>query len=222
ARETVAGSDVTLSGTVRIGAPDGFGSFFLAPRIKAFCEQHPELEVQIVAMPRIFNLSKREADLAIGLSRPAEGRLVSRKLSDYHLGLYASRDYLDNAPPIRARRDLAAHSFISYIDDLIFAPELDYMPQVSREIYARLKSSNLIAQMNATTAGAGICVLPRFMAITEPRLVPVLEGTVLLKRSFWLIIHADQQHLARIRSVTAHIVGAAQADRSVLLDPVHD
>lgn len=220
AHEDIAGSDIALSGMVRIGAPDGFGSFFLAPRIKGFCERHPELEVQIVAMPRVFSLSKREADLAIGLSRPAEGRLISRKLSDYTLGLYASRGYLENARPILTRSGLAGHNFISYIDDLIFSPELDYIPQISREIRPQLKSSNLIAQMQATISGAGICVLPHFMTTNEPRLLPILPNKVELTRTFWLIVHADQQNLARIRSTADYISTLVQADRSVLL-PTH-
>jgi DNA-binding transcriptional LysR family regulator len=220
AHEDIAGSDVSLSGMVRIGAPDGFGSFFLAPRIKTFCDRHPELEVQIVAMPRAFSLSKREADLAIGLSRPAEGRLVSRKLSDYTLGLYASRSYLAGAKPIRSRGDLTGHTFISYIDDLIFSPQLDYMPQISRDTRPQLKSSNLIAQMQATIAGAGICVLPHFMATTDPRLLPVLSNKIVLTRTFWLIVHADQQNLARIRSTADYISTITQADRSTLL-PSH-
>lgn len=217
ATETIAGSDVALSGTVRVGAPDGFGSWFLAPRIKYFCNQNPELEVQIVAMPRIFSLSKREADIAIGLSRPAEGRLVSRKLTDYSLGLFAGRGYLAAAKPIRTRADLVEHNFISYIDDLIFAPELDYMPQISRRVRPRLKSSNLIAQMQATIAGAGICVLPHFMANTEPRLLPVLPDSVTLTRTFWLIVHADQRNVARIRSVSDYIFELAHANRALLL-----
>jgi DNA-binding transcriptional LysR family regulator len=62
---------------VRIGAPDGFGSHFLAPRIGRLAESHPNLEIQLIALPRIFNLTKREADVAIGLSRPKEKRTAT-------------------------------------------------------------------------------------------------------------------------------------------------
>ncbi len=92
----LANSNLSVSGAVRIGSPDGFGSYFLAPRIGDLCRQHPALEVQLIAMPRIFSLSKREADIAIGLARPQEGRLSARKLTDYHLKLYASRSYLES------------------------------------------------------------------------------------------------------------------------------
>ena len=81
AQSEMLGWDVSLKGAVRIGAPDGFGSYFLAPRLGAFVKQHPEVEVQIIAMPRIFSLSKREVDVAISLARPSEGRLMARKVT---------------------------------------------------------------------------------------------------------------------------------------------
>src|SRR5689334_17776491 len=74
ASSDIAGADLALSGTVRIGAPDGFGTTFLAPRTRVLIERYPDLEVQLVAMPRLLSLSKREADIAISLSPPKEGK----------------------------------------------------------------------------------------------------------------------------------------------------
>ncbi|GGF77214.1 transcriptional regulator [Azorhizobium oxalatiphilum] len=205
AQSEIAGANLGVSGTVRIGAPDGFGTFFLAPRLGAFSRQHPALEIQLLAMPRLVSLSKREADIAISLSRPKEGRLHARKLTDYRLGLYASRGYLAAHGTIESRAALMRHAFIGYIDDLIYAPELDYVPLVARELRPRLKSSNLIAQMQATRAGAGVCVLPCFMGAAEPDLVPVLPQEVTLTRTFYLITHTDMRDLARVRAAADFI-----------------
>ncbi|WP_447412329.1 LysR substrate-binding domain-containing protein, partial [Clostridium perfringens] len=89
---------------------------------------------------RLFSLSKREADIAITLSMPNEGRIVGRKLLDYGLGLYAAPAYLDRRSPIRGRDDLAAHRFVGYIEELLYTPELDYLPQVSPRIAAQFRS----------------------------------------------------------------------------------
>jgi DNA-binding transcriptional LysR family regulator len=155
AQTEVGGADLSVSGTVRIGAPEGFGSYFLAPRMSALAETHPELEIQLVAIPGVLSLSKREADIAIALSPPREGRLLARKLTDYRLGLYAARSYLEARPPLLTRADMQGHRFIGYIEDLLYAPELDYMAAPDVDISVRLKSSNLIAQLRATVAGAG-------------------------------------------------------------------
>lgn len=222
AQGEIGGTDLGLAGTVRIGAPDGFGTFFLAPRIGALSELHPELDLQLLAMPRLFSLSKREADIAISLSRPKEGRLHARKLTDYRLGLYASRAYLERHGAIDSRAALPRHGFIGYVDDLIYTPELDYVPLVAKELRVRFKSSSLVAQMTATQAGAGVCMLPCFMAdlFAGPKpdaLVPILPGEVGLTRTFWLLTHADTRDLARIRVAADFIAEVVQKGRSVLL-----
>lgn len=206
-------TDQALTGTVRIGAPEGFGSYVIAPLLAALGERHPGLEIQLIAMPGLVNLTKREADIAVTLSPPREGRLVSRRLTDYRLGLYAAPAYLDARPPIRTRADMRGQRFIGYIEDLLYAPELDYMDAPDVEITVQLQSSNLIAQLQAAKAGAGLCVLPDFIAAREPGLVRVLPDAVRLSRSLWLVTHADLKRLARIRAVTSLIVEAVRADR---------
>lgn len=216
AQGLVADGDSSLAGPVRIGAPDGFGSCFLAPRIGALCDRHPELEVQLVATPRVFSLSNREADIAISLSRPQEGRLYARKLTDYRLGLYATAEYLAAHPPIDGRAALAGHRFVGYIDDLIFAPELDYVEAIG-PVSPRIKSSSLVAQMQATRAGAGLCMLPAFIARSEPALVPVLADQVAITRSFWLIVHEDMRPLARIAMAADFIADTVRREQALFL-----
>src|SRR3954454_1231589 len=121
----VGGSDLALSGTVRVRAPDGFGTYFLAPELGALAERHPGLTLQLVALPRTFSLSKREADIAVTLEQPTEGRLVSRKLTDYRLRLYASRDYLDRHGPVTELADLSGKTLVTYVADLLYSPVLD-------------------------------------------------------------------------------------------------
>ena len=111
----IGGADLALSGTVRIGAPDGIGTYFLAPELGALAERHPGLTLQLVALPRTFSLSKREADIAVTLEQPTEGRLVSRKLTDYRLRLYASQDYLDRHGPVAELSDLAGKTLVTYV-----------------------------------------------------------------------------------------------------------
>jgi DNA-binding transcriptional LysR family regulator len=217
-QDAVGDSKARLSGAVRIGAPDGFGSSFLAPRLVPFAEQHPDLEIQLVATAHRFSLSQREADIAISLTMPQEGRIVGRKLIDYRLRLYASPEYLSKHGNIHQREDLPKHRFVGYIDDLLYTPELAYLPLVSSKIRAKFASANLIAQFNATVAGYGIAVLPCFMAEKRDGLVPVLPDTVSIMRSFWLLMHADNKDLARIRAVADYIHAVTANDR-LLFDP---
>ncbi|MDD3446574.1 MAG: LysR substrate-binding domain-containing protein, partial [Zavarzinia sp.] len=204
-------------GAVRIGAPDGFGTLFLAPRLGRLAAQHPGLELQLVAMPRVFSLSKREADLAISLSPPRSGRLVAVKLTDYRLGLYGAETYLAQHGTPTQVDDLPYHGFIGYIDDLLFTPELDYLAEIHPGIKACFRSAGLVAQLQAAKAGHGLCVLPHFAAVTEPGLVPVLPGAVNLTRSFYMVTHADLKDLPRIRAVSRFVVEETRAGRALFL-----
>lgn len=205
ARDGIGGASLALAGTVRIGVPEGFGSYFLAPRIGALAARHPALTLQLIAGPALYSLARRDADLIVTLSRPSEGRLYARKLTDYGLGLYAARSYLDAHGPIEDTADLAGHVFIGYIADLLHAPELDYLNHLDAAVETRIESSNLVAQLRAAVAGAGLCVLPYFIAACEPALVPVLPDSIALTRSFWMVAHADLKDLARIRLTMAFI-----------------
>jgi DNA-binding transcriptional LysR family regulator len=170
-----------------------------------------------VTMPRLFNLTKREADLAIGLARPEEGRLHARKLTDYELGLYGSTEYLNRCGEPRDREVLREHTLVGYIPEMIYAEELDYIPLISKDVGPSITSSNLIAQFNMTLAGAGLCILPCFMAAREARLKRVLQRDVKLIRSFWLIVHADMRDLARVRFCSEFIAEEVRAQRKLFL-----
>ncbi|RLQ87401.1 LysR family transcriptional regulator [Notoacmeibacter ruber] len=211
----IAGEKYALSGAVRIGAPDGFGAFFLAPHLGELSRRHPQLELQIVAMPRIFSLSKREADIAIGLERPDKGRLFSRKLVDYTLHVYAARSYLAEAPTIARREDLSSHPLIGYIPELVFTPKLDYVKDVGESLVPRLSSSNLFAQLAATRSGAGLCILPDFMARSSPDLVRVLPEAIEIVRTFWIMAHVDARESARIQTVMSFISDLVKANRDI-------
>lgn len=195
----VAGASGKIAGTIRVGAPDGFGTHFLAPRLCNLARLHPDLTVQLVTLPRVFSLSKREADIAISLAPPVEGRLHTRKLTDYELGLYGASAYLAQHPPILSAADLKQHRFIGYIEDLIYASELNYLPLVSRDIHPFFASSNLVVQYQATIQGHGLCVLPGFMANATPGLERILPREIALQRAFYMITHSDMRDIARIR-----------------------
>lgn len=215
ADEAVGGTAACVEGVVRIGSPEGFGSYFLAPRVGRLGEHYPELQIQLVAASAVFSLSRRDADIVIAVSRPPAGRLVASKLIDYDLGLYAAPAYLAAHPPIESAAGLSRHRFVSYIGDLLNFAELDFLQHVAPDGSTSLESSNLVAQLRATLAGAGLCVLPAFLAEQEPGLVRVLPEEVKLTRSLWLIVHQDLSALARIKAVVRFIKEEVQAARSI-------
>lgn len=213
----IAAESTEVSGSVRIGTPDGFGTSFLASRIGALSARHPHLEIELVAVPRSFSLSRREADIAIGLSDPGTGRLHCEKLTDYELGLFGAAARASDWGTIADPSDLAGQPFVSYIDDLIYSPELDYLPLIGRGITPRLKSSNLMAQAEAVASGAGLGVLPCFLANRDARFVRILPKNVKLIRTLFMTVHADMRNLARVKATTDFIRKAIRQEKEIFL-----
>lgn len=195
--EAVAGERQELTGTVRIGAPDGVATYLLPPVCAAIRERHPGLSFQIVALPRVFNLSKREADLAITITPPGSGRLKVRKVARYGLGLYASRDFLARHP-VAVPADIRDLPGIGYIGDMIFDPALDYDAVLGRSADPALASNSMIVQVNWVRMGAGLGILHDFAARAHDDLVRVLPGHFRLERDYWLVRHQDDDRVARI------------------------
>ncbi|MCE7027472.1 LysR family transcriptional regulator [Jiella avicenniae] len=209
-RAEVGGSDVQLSGTVRVGAPDGFGTAFLAPRLWRLAERHADLTVQLVPVPRAFSLSRREADIAITVERPAAGRLVASKLCDYRLGFYASPGYLAAAGTPQSLADLLQHRLVGSVEDLLYSPQLAYHADLLDRWPSRFEVSSAIGQTEAVAAGAGIGILHDFLASRRPDLTRILLDAT-IRRSYWLVYHESARDVRRI-TVTAEFIRELVAD----------
>jgi DNA-binding transcriptional LysR family regulator len=209
----LAGADAVLAGTVRIGAPDGFGVSFLAPRLANLATRHPGLNIQLVPVPRTFSLSQREADIAVMVGRPEQGRLVARKLTDYSLSLYASKDYLATHRAPRVPADLASHRLIGYVDDLLYAPALAYTGAFWRNWKSHIEISSATGQLQAALAGAGISILHDYLAAGHASLKLLLPA-LQVDRTYWTVFHESMRDNARVRAC-ADFLTVAVKDKSV-------
>ena len=207
-------SDVELSGAVRIAAPDGFTTLFLCSRLGHLKAKYPSLTVQLVPMSRTFSLSKREADVAITIERPDEGRLAVRKLIDYSLHLYAAKAYLAEHGSPQRLEDLQRHCVVTYVQDLIFADQLNFMPELYGPIYSRLECSTAVGQLEAVRGGAGIGILHDYAAQRDEKLQIVLPGTE-FERSYWIVTHLDMRELSRVRAISEFILAEVKAQKSI-------
>ena len=205
--QDISGKDARLSGTVRLAAPEGLGAQIIAHHMGQFRQMHPDIELELMAESRRASLSKREADIAITLARPTAGRVIAWKLCDYRLRLYGAKSYLDQHAPISTIEDLNSHDFISYIDDLIQLPELRFLEQIVKDPHVVFRSTNVLAQYNAALDGIGLSIIHCFMADQDSRLSPVLPKKIYIDREYWLVVHEDLRHVARVDAVCRFLTG---------------
>ena len=161
--------------------------------------------------PRVVNLSRREADLAITVSQPATQRLRAEKLSDYHLSLAASRAWLATHGAPDKPEALKGARMIGYIPDMIFDAELDYLAQLG-VTRVPLASNAVSVQLNLCARGArgwpscmiSPCPPPRNWSACCP-------CAVRLTRSFWLVTHAGPRD-ARLERVSTLLRDGMRAE----------
>jgi DNA-binding transcriptional LysR family regulator len=209
--EALRGEAAGLSGQVRIGAPDGCANYLLPRVCAAIQAENPGLEMQIVALPRVVNLSRREADFAVTVSPPGTGRLTVQKITDYHLHLVAHRSYLENAPRISVLSDVAQHRIVGYIPDMIFDEELDYLAETGAEVVA-LASNAVSVQLGFLREGAGLGIAHDFSLPFVPGLEKVLPDALSLTRSYYLVRHADNARIERLARVGDMLVAGLRSE----------
>ena len=208
--EEAQGDQAGLTGQIRIGAPDGAANYLLPQVCAAIAAENPGLEIQVLALPRVVNLSKREADMAITVSRPQAGRLTVQRVSDYRLHLAAPIN-----ETIETMDDLKGHRVVGYIPDMIFDKELDYLGELGAN-GVQVASKSVAVQVMALRSGAGVGIMHDFALPFAPELKRVLVDEVSLTRSFYLVRHASDRSSDRLNRFAAALNHGLKAEISRL------
>lgn len=206
-----------LQGRIRIGAPEGFGTAFLARLLAEFSQHYPLLTIDLIPVPRMIKLSHREADIVISIDRPKSGPYIITRLSNYCLRLYGSTSYLLQNPKINRLEDLTQHRFVDYIDDLVYSSALYCLERLPLQLTACFRSNSILAQQIAVSAGAGLAILPRFIAKDKPELEEVLSEKVNFTHTFWMLTLVDLQHEPKIKLVWDFLRKQADIQQDLLM-----
>lgn len=209
-------TDATLRGPIRISVAEGFGTWFISRHLGALSALYPDLEVDLVANSGFLNPTRRETDLAILLAPPRRGPLVTRKLTNYRLGLYGAQAYFEQHRPVSEFGDLRSHRLVGYVPDIVYAPELRYMEEMPIEVRPQLRSSSINAQHAIIASGSGIGVLPCFIGDADPTLVRLIPDFV-IERSFWLVSHRETHGFAHVRAVRSWLLLLAHEQQPLLM-----
>lgn len=194
-------------GVVRVGVSDGFGVFFLSRELKTFVRDHPQIRLQLVPLLLPVSAPRREIEISITVDRPKEGHLISSKLTDYQLRLYASAQYLDEQGNI-TQENAMNHVFVTYPDDFLHNSLRAFLREINLPTSRRFECTNIAAQLNAIRGGVGYGIIHDYIAKQYPDLTPVLPEHR-LRRTYWLASHAAGRnfpHIAQTIDFVRHSV----------------
>jgi DNA-binding transcriptional LysR family regulator len=208
-----AQSEERVSGVVRLSVAEGFGTNLLAPALGALHAQWPGLNIELIANQGFLSPASREVDMVVTLTIPVGARLVIEPLADYELGLYCAAAAMQKYAALQEIADIRSHQVIGYVDDLVYAPELRYLDEVQAGLRPALASTSINAQREMILSGAGIGILPCFMATELHRLLPTC---IKLNRRFWLATHRDVANSKRIKIVRAWLLDVVLRNKNML------
>ena len=179
---------------------EGVALEWLTPILLRFREEHAQIDFQIIVRNTAVNVLRREADIAIRLGRPQQKELVARRVASLALGLYASRDYLEQRGEPRTPADLDGHDAVAFDEGDRFTGAGQWLERSVAPARVAYRANTLGAQRAAIRAGFGIGGQACFIADREPELVRVLPE-IETPLEIWLVTHPGLRHSARIRAV---------------------
>jgi DNA-binding transcriptional LysR family regulator len=188
--------DRALRGTTRLTTVPHLATHLLPPALPALRQRHPQLVLEVVADPRAFDLSRREADLAVRVGRPRDSGLVARRLSPLALAFYAA-----------AATEAGARGAVDLRDDPFLGSDGDGNEPEERWLHELVPERRVIYRCNSTTSllaaarqGLGVAVLPCYMGDGDP-VLRRLDGPEPPSHEIWLLVHGDLRRTPRVRAV---------------------
>lgn len=163
-------------GDLRVTTTAGFGTTWLAPRLPALFEAHPDLSVNLILTEDTLDLGMREADAAIRFGEPTQADLIRRPLMRVRMRLYASDEYLEKHGTPTSPEDLLERRFISFSPD---APQPSATrgwvnSKFSSERKSHLTMNSYFGVLKAALTGLGVAALPDYVTRGYPELINVL------------------------------------------------
>ncbi|MGY2680829.1 DNA-binding transcriptional LysR family regulator [Pseudomonas tolaasii] len=208
----VAGLDRTPVGIVRLATSENLAADLIIPAMPSFRKRYPGICLELITSTVTAELSRREADIALRVIRPARGNLKIRRVGHMTYSVYGSRTYLEENPVVPGQ-PLDGRQFIAWDESHAHLPAATWLAREHPGYRTALVTSSLPAQIAAVRAGLGLAVIPDFLAVGDD-FVRVIPSDQVFSNELWLVIHADLVASARIR-----VVGDFLADQVVSANP---
>lgn len=203
------GADDRFAGPVHLTCWDPYVVELLMPELRAFTDEHPEVDLQLSAESRARNLSLREADVALRALAP-DGRppehLLGRRLVRMAFAAYVAVGEAERLDPDRPGSE---PRWLGFDDPAPQIAALASTPHAGAELWGSFGSLHLMVA--ATRAGLGIGTLPCYLADRDPGLQRIERSAIDLHAEVWLLSHPDLRTTARLKALRDRVRAAVVA-----------
>ncbi|MFK7795321.1 MAG: LysR family transcriptional regulator [Gammaproteobacteria bacterium] len=193
----VAGKDYELSGEIRVTSPLSIAEHLLVPCVAKFRIDHPRISVNVIVSSALYDLSRRDADIAIRTTNNPPDYLLGRKVTDLTWSAYASKAYVKkNGAPIKTK-DLSDYDLIGADESLLRIEAYKWlMRQYSMDNFSCF-ASDVKTISSLCDQDLGVAVLPT--NYFNQNLVRLFDVEPKFKDGLWILMHPDLRQVARIK-----------------------
>ncbi|MEQ9172651.1 MAG: LysR family transcriptional regulator [Rhodospirillales bacterium] len=209
----VTGRDLRLSGPLNVTTTDDLATCLLGPPLAAFQAAYPGIMLSVILDNQFFNLSKRQADVALRPTNAPPDTLVGRRIAGLAFAVYAARG---RAPKGRGPKALTSRPWLMFDDSLSHLAAAKWLAREQGDAVVALRSNNLLTLMTGAVQGMGLALLPCFMADPETALERVTGPVTEAQTALWLLTHTDLRNTQRVRAFMDHMGDALAAQRGLL------
>ena len=200
-----------IGGQLRISTSVAFGRRVLAPLVLQFMQAHPELSIDLSFDDRYVNLVEQGVDVAIRMGRLADSSLGARYLGVNPWVMVASPAYLKARGTPRKATDIAQHACLIYSTaqgDERWHLAAGGGGDVAVQVRGPLRSNNLTTVLDATLAGMGLAILPRYVAhaaLQAGRVRSVLDDHALPAQEMHAVFPSPKLLPPKVQAFIAHL-----------------
>ena len=202
------------AGRLKVTTTVGFGTTWLAPRLRDFLEKFPDITMSLLLDDSELDLAMREADVAIRMHAPKQPDLVQRHLFQIDWVTVAAKSYIDKHGSPERAEDLDDHKLILFgpyrppVPDINWLAEAGKRPGAPRR--ALLEVNSLYAMSTAIRSGLGIGALPNWMAEEIDGLVKVLPELKAPKVDVFFVYPEELRNSKRVAVFRDYLLSRLQ------------
>lgn len=201
---------------IRIGVNEGLSDNVIAFEMAEFSKQQPTM-IKLMTLPKNTNVATKEVDISITIQPSSNDLVLSKILTDYKLGIYAGTEYAAALPTKLEPSLLGTLPWIGYIEELMYSESLLYHLELPGQITFSFQSTSLNAQIQATRANLGLCILPCYIAEHTPGLARV-SPDLGFKRTYWISTRRDIIGSKKLKSIWNFLIERFKNERAMFMD----
>jgi DNA-binding transcriptional LysR family regulator len=208
----IAGKDIQPKGIVKITAPNNIAYRYLPRYLTEFNLTYPDIRIELLVSNLEFNMSNRQADIAVRATSSPPEHLVGRQVRAINWGVYGSQSYADRFGLPSTLDDLHSHALIGAAGSMRSLPAFVWLEKnFPRQICTRC--DDLVAMSYFAESGQGLTFLPNDQQRSKITKLFTLESGE--TSNLWLLTHPDLRNVERIRLVMQHLATAFSEEKVI-------